>query len=115
VILGGGEAVEFTENLQTADIEEKDEAEQKGPTETWTFWQQEMMAGIEADKRFRDEGLEVEREYFGDEDKLYSDAENAKTENNSNIIHANIETLKPLVYSETPEPIVRRRLGPGRP
>lgn len=95
------------------DIEHHDEAKAQGQTETWTFWQGEIQASLTAEKRFRAEADAAEKSYFGDDDSAYTSADFKKKENQTNIIHANIETLKPLVYSDTPTPIVRRRFTDG--
>lgn len=110
---GGGTAVEFDEESAVAqeDIETSEEADAQGPSESWQFWSQQMNAALNGESRFRDEGREAERSYFGEDDKGYHTKEYQKTEHQTNIIHANIEVLKPLVYSDTPDPIVRRRFG----
>lgn len=112
ISLGGGQAVEYEETASTIeDVETHDEAEKQGPSDTWNHWHQLIKAAFVAEKRFRDEGKAAERSYFGDENATYSEKEFTDEEGRTNIIHANIEVLKPLVYSETPEPIVRRRFG----
>lgn len=108
---GGGSAVEYDEPTDTTEIETHEEAESQGPSETWQFWSQQITAALNGENRFRDEGREAEKSYFGDDEKAYTSQEYQKTEHKTNIIHANIEVLKPLVYSDTPDPIVRRRFG----
>ena len=109
---GGGRAVDYDEQATLPeDIETHEEAERQGPSETWTFWEQQIRAAFNGERRFRDEGKEAEKAYFGDDKKPYTDGEYQKEEHKTNIIHANIEVLKPLVYSDTPDPIVRRRFG----
>lgn len=105
----GGPVVEFAEPSDETEIEDFEEAKAKGPTERWTFWQAEIQASLAAEKRFREEAREAEISYFGNEDQAYTTADYKKREHQTNIIHANIETLRPLVYSDTPSPIVRRR------
>jgi len=109
--LGGGDAVEFDEPTDQTEIEDFDEAKQKDPSEAWQFWSEQIQASLTGEKRFREEGKDAEQDYFGEEDKAYTTQEYKKDQNRTNIIHANIEVLKPLVYSETPDPIVRRRYG----
>ncbi len=110
---GGGTAVDFDEQSAVAqeDIETSEEADAQGPSESWQFWSQQMNAALNGESRFRDEGREAEKSYFGEDDKGYHTKEYQRTEHQTNIIHANIEVLKPLVYSDTPDPIVRRRFG----
>jgi len=109
--LGGGEPVDFDEPTDTTEIEEYDEAKDKGPSERWTYWSEQIQASLNSEERFRNEGREAERSYFGDENKAYTTEEYKKDEHQTNIIHANIEVLKPLLFSDVPDPIVRRRFG----
>ena len=110
---GGGDAVEYAEPTDDSEIEEYEDAEPKGPSERWTHWQTEVKASLTAEDRWRKEGVEAEKSYFGDDEKDYMSSDYQKDEHKTNIIHANIEVLKPLVYSETPDPIVRRRFADG--
>lgn len=108
---GGGDVVQYEEVMTTEDIETFDEAEKQGSSESWLFWSQQMTASLAGENRFREEARQAEKSYFGDDGKAYTTADYQKTEHETNIIHANIEVLKPLVYSTPPDPIVRRRFG----
>lgn len=109
--LGGGDPVDYDEPTDTTEIEEYDEVKDKDPSERWKFWSEQMQSSLSAERRFREEGRAAEKSYFGEEDKAYTTSEYKKTENQTNIIHANIEVLKPLLFSDIPDPIVRRRFG----
>lgn len=90
------------------------EAEKAGPDGEWVFWHKQIAAALVAERRFRQEALEAEQLVFGpdddpgeatpDKDRPYNDITDRTA-----LIHSNVEVLKPLVYSETPTPIVRRR------
>lgn len=108
-------AAEFNDNgLPETD----DEAEAQGPTENWEFWNKQIAAAMVDERRARQEALEAEQLYFGPD----NDPGGSSTDQPSNritdkqaLIHANIDVLRPLVYSDTPTPVVRRRYrGDGR-
>jgi len=107
--LGGGNAVPLDEPKDTEIVETHDDAEAKGPSELWTYWSELITASLNAEDRFRKEGHAAEDIYFGEEDKAYESSEYVAKQHKTNIIHANIEILKPLIYSDNPDPIVRRR------
>ena len=109
--VGGGEPVDYEIPTDTTEIEEYDEVKDRDPSDRWQFWQEQIQASFNAETRFRDEGREAERSYFGEEEKAYTTAEYKKDQHKTNIIHANIEVLKPLLFSDIPDPIVRRRFG----
>lgn len=98
-----------------ADVPENDqEAEAQGPDGNWRFWQEQINAAMVAERRFRKEGQAAERLYFGpEEDPGSTDSSEAASSNvitdETALIHSNIEVLKPLVFSETPTPVVQRR------
>ncbi|MBL8562457.1 MAG: hypothetical protein JNN06_09265, partial [Gemmobacter sp.] len=90
------------------------EAESAGPDENWRFWQEQINTALVVERRWRREALHAENLYFGpDEDSGGGDSASAPLENRitdeTGLIHSNIEVLKPLVFSETPTPIVQRR------
>lgn len=97
------------------DVPETDqEAETTGPDENWRFWQEQINTALIHERRFRKEGQNAERLYFGpDDDTPGVDSSDANRANQitdeTGLIHSNIEVLKPLVFSETPTPIVQRR------
>ena len=70
--------------------------------------------------RFRTEAIHCERLYFGeDTDAGPASSTNAKgldkISEETALIHGNIDVLKPMLFSETPQPVVRRRWrGDGR-
>lgn len=107
----GGQVVEYTEALDQTEVQSYEDAEPRGPSDRWQFWSEEIQAALKAEERWREEGREAERAYFGEDDKAYTTEEYRKAEHETNIIHANIEVLKPLLFSENPTPIVRRRFG----
>lgn len=109
---GGGAVVEFGQvSDRLEDVESFADAEAMPADEKWTFWEQQIKAGLVAENRFREEGVEAERAYFGDEDKAYTTTEYKVDEHKMNVLHANTEVLKPILFSDVPDPIVRRRFG----
>lgn len=105
---------------QVYEAESDSEAEDRGPDENWVFWNQQIEAGLVHERRWRNEALQAERLYFGeDNDPGAGGAEEGKSQSEINdkvsLIHANIDVLKPLIFSETPQPVVRRRFrGDGK-
>ena len=78
-----------------------------GRESNWQFWNEQIKAGLKHERRWRGEARDCHRLYFGGDDDKIGD----KTA----LIHANIDVLKPLLFSETPQPVVRRRFrGDGR-
>lgn len=65
----GGETVphEFLTGGSPLDREPEtaEEAEAKGPSAAWTFWNQQIAAALTHEKLFRAEGEATERMYFG--------------------------------------------------
>lgn len=84
--------------------ETSDEAQAQGPDAEWLYWQEEIDAALRGERRFRREGELCENLTFGDESKTFDEWGQEDT----HIIASTIETLRPLIYAETPEPIVRR-------
>ena len=84
--------------------ETSDEAQSLGPDREWTYWEQEIDAALRGERRFRREGEKATELVFGDESKTFDEWGQDQT----HIIASTIETMRPLVYAETPEPIVRR-------
>lgn len=97
------------------DVPESDaEAEALGPDDNAQFWQEQINTALIYERRFRKEAQHAETLYFGPENDLGegdsdSTAKGNKITDETGMIHANIEVLKPLVFSETPTPIVQRR------
>ena len=99
--------------------ESSDEAEVKGPSEAWRFWDNQISAALVHEKLFRAEADACERMFFGPQENITNPDQDGKTlpkiTDKVALIHANVEVLKPLVFSETPQPIVRRRYnGDGK-
>lgn len=98
--------------------ESDQEAESQGKDENWKFWDQQINAALIHERRWRVEAADVENLYFGGEQDpgtlQAGSSVNQITDTNA-LIHSNIEVLKPLLFSETPQPVVRRRFrGDGR-
>lgn len=111
----GAEIVEHDPVITNATVEPQtdDEAEARGPSERWTFWQRQIEAALTHEQRWRNEALACELAYFGPDEDSGARYGQERTMSPINdevaLIHSNIEVLKPLVYSSTPQPIVRRR------
>lgn len=97
------------------DVPETDpEAEALGPDDNALFWQEQINTALIAERRWRKEALHAETLYFGPENDLGegdsdSTAKGNRITDETGLVHSNIEVLKPLVFSETPTPIVQRR------
>lgn len=95
-------------------------AARKGPTENWMFWSQQINAALIHERRWRVEAEAAEILYFGEDvdpgETGSADAgERNRVSEETSLIHANIDVLKPMLFSETPQPIVRRRYrGDGK-
>ena len=93
--------------------ETDDEARSGGPSQEWVYWQKQIQSALMHEKNWRSEATHAERMYFGPIDNASSadpKGERLTTINDKvALIHSNIEVLKPLVFSETPQPIIRRR------
>ena len=107
------EAVDAVDPLLNRDPEDDAEAQQKGPSQRWTFWSKQIAAALTHEKLFRAEAEASERAYFGPQKNVDSDGSDPnaliKIDEKVALIHANVEVLKPLIYSDTPQPVVRRR------
>lgn len=116
VAVGGEEIVPhaYADERLEREPETGEEAERAGPTDAWTFWSKQVGAALVHEKLFREEAEASEQMYFGPQKTVTATGEasqlpqiNEKTA----LIHGNIDVLKPLVYSDTPQPIVRRRFN----
>ena len=100
--------------------ETPEEAEEQGPDEDARFWKRQIEAALVHERRFRAEAVHCENLYFGeDNDVAQSRSGDAAALNLVSdevaLIHANVDVLKPMIFSETPQPVVRRRWrGDGR-
>lgn len=114
-----GFAQEAALGLRDKDPENSEEAEEAGPDSEALFWQNQIEAAIVARRRWFTEAEAAERMYFGpDEDPGKGGDATAKTKIPESVAltRSNIEVLKPLLYSETPQPVVARRYrGDGKP
>ncbi len=100
-----------TDNID--DPETPEEARQDPNAGEHRLWQEEIRSGLVSEKRWREEAQGAEEEYFGEDGPMLG--MNAKREKGKvNTVHSTIETMKPAVYSQTPEPIVRRRHKDGK-
>lgn len=118
-----GDAVphELVRDEMLHDLPEEDEDGTQGPDPEYTFWDEQIRAALIYENRWRSEALEAERLYFGPDNDpgKGGDAEAASKQNRitdkTALIHANIDVLRPLIYSDTPQPVARRRFhGDGR-
>lgn len=118
-----GENVVQHQNMREGeafDPESDGDAESRGSDENWKFWDEQIKAGLIHERRWRQEALDCERLYFGeDNDPGQGGAEDTPHHNRISdktaLVHANIDVLKPLLFSETPQPVVRRRFrGDGK-
>jgi hypothetical protein len=101
--------------------ETAEDAEDRDPDESWSFWDGQIKSALTHENRWRVEAQDCERLYFGPDNDpgRGGDPDQGATENRVNdktaLIHATIDVLRPLIYSETPQPIVRRRFyGDGK-
>ena len=117
----GADAVAYEPVRGLTDAPETDtEASEAGPSAQAQFWERQISAALVAERRWRAEAAHAEKLYFGpDEDPTTREPIAGKAANpiseTTSTIHGNIEVLKPLLFSETPTPIVQRRFrGDGK-
>lgn len=112
-VSGDGETVVPFKDVE-APSAEPEVRENDGPDAQWTFWNQQLSSALVNERRWRNEAQFAERLYFGPDEDPGRDADEARApsvliSDDVALIHANIEVLKPMLFSETPQPIVRRR------
>lgn len=102
-------------------VERPDQAESpaeahdlEGNEGEWTYWQTQIDAAEAFERRFRAEARDAERLWFGDEEDVGEDdgPRGSATKPHGdrvNLVHANIATLQPLIYSSPPIPMIRAR------
>jgi len=96
------------------------EAAERGPDERALFWQKQIETALIQERRWRTEAEHAEDLYFGpDEDPSVRDSKAGAAANEisetTSTVHGNIDVLKPLLFSETPTPVVQRRFrGDGK-
>lgn len=109
--------------LEPDGAESDKEAESQGPDQEWKFWDAQIKAGLVHERRWRQEALDCEELHFGPDNDPGTNAGSDRSEFGDKnritdkvaLIHSNIEVLKPMLYSDTPQPVVRRRFrGDGR-
>lgn len=117
----GSDAVAYEPQRGAFDAPESDtEAQQQGPDAQALFWQRQIETALVSERRWRTEAEHAEDLYFGpDEDPSTRDAAAGKSANpiseTTSTVHGNIDVLKPLLFSETPTPVVQRRFrGDGK-
>jgi hypothetical protein len=99
--------------------ETDDQAEQQGPDENAKFWNDQINAAMIYERRWRAEAEECEMLYFGEDNDPGSKSSDESNMNRITdkvaLIHGTIDVLRPLLFSETPQPVVRRRFrGDGK-
>ncbi|MEM6623914.1 MAG: hypothetical protein AAF674_16930 [Pseudomonadota bacterium] len=104
---------ELTPDVQP---ETAQEAADQGRQKEAEFWRVQIETALKHERRWREEAANAEEMYFGpDRDPgRAGSTDSADTQHNRiddkvALIHANIDVLKPLVYSSLPIPMVRRR------
>lgn len=109
------EAADRVDPRLAAEAETAMEAEKAGPSAVWTFWHQQISAALTHERLYRAEAEASERAYFGGQRDVQTDGADPnaldKINEKTALIHSNIEVLKPLIYSDTPQPVVRRRFN----
>lgn len=95
------EALEI--GLKTAGKDTDVEAPSAPTSEVAKYWAKELTAAREREKTFRKKGYDVVRLYEAD----------AAQATPFNILYSNTETLLPVLYSQVPRPVVRRRQRSG--
>ena len=109
------EYVDKAANHPNRPPEEDQEAKAAGPSERWIFWNRQISAALTHEKLFRAEAEASERAYFGPQRNVETDGSDPtaliQIDEKTALIHANVEVLKPLIYSDTPQPVVRRRFN----
>lgn len=111
---GGGGTQPYSPTAPTTAEEagSAEDAERLTAADKHAYWLAQVRAGFKHEDRWRREGREAERLVWGSETTPFFEDEAAKKQ--TNIIYSNIETLRPMIYSQPPEPIVRRRfMGDG--
>lgn len=72
------------------------------------FWLGELHGALRIEERFRREAEDAEMLYYGDEKTAFTDSVE-RTSSDVNMFHAAIDTLRPVLYSGDPTPIIERR------
>src|SRR5215831_9538055 len=75
-----------------------------GPDATWRFWQGQLAMAERGDRDFVERGRKIVSRYRDERNSV-----NAGKEVRYNILWANVETLKPVLYGRTPKPDIARR------
>lgn len=94
------------------DPESEQEAEAASDKKKWTFWDEEISASLEHESEWRMEAIEAQHQYqMTDPNKGSSSARHSSKKETDRVatVHANTDTIKPMVYSQPPEMVVTRR------
>lgn len=105
----GSDIVEIGDLVSYNDDPENS-SEAPDPDQEWCYWDKVIRAAYVHEETFRREAKACEREYFGRSEALMDEGM-VHQDTDTNILKATIDTLKPLIYSDDPDPIVRRRFG----
>ncbi|MEM1149301.1 MAG: hypothetical protein AAGI03_01920 [Pseudomonadota bacterium] len=111
------EIVPHDPSRSALDREPETQAEAKaeeGADGEWTFWNKQLTAAVTGERRWRGEAEACERLAFGpEEDPRSQDPQATRSSNTiedaTALVHGTLQVLKPLLYSDVPEPVVRRR------
>jgi hypothetical protein len=87
-----------------AQVETAKEAETNGPA---TRWLREIELASRHESKWRERGKKIVDRYRDDDRK--ADSDDVDTPSRFNILYANTEVLKGVIYQRTPIPDVRRR------
>lgn len=102
--MGKYKSLEASEiGLKKSDKDTDVEAPSAPASEVAKYWAKELTAARDREKTFRKKGYDVVRLYEAD----------AKQPTPFNILYSNTETLLPVLYSQVPRPVVRRRQRSG--
>ena len=111
---GGPGAMKYDPQNVGADFEpensiEADQEEQSEPDGQWQYWHKEIKAGLAYEKTSRRESRQAEKEVYGVPGQEFTDP--SANKDDVHIIYSNQQTLRPMVYTQPPQPIIKRRFG----
>lgn len=118
---GGGDVVPYAMPGEAIEDPQTDrDAESKGPGAAWRFWDQQIKAALVHERRWRQEAEDCERLYFGpDQDTgeggVAAKGQGSQVDDKTALIHGTVDVLRPLIYSDAPQPVISRRFrGDGK-
>jgi hypothetical protein len=89
-----------------------EEVSKAEPDKKWKFWAGEISAAQKVEERWRKEAEAAESRYYGAEQAiLNAHASGEVINDDTHLAHSTIDTVRPVLYSQPPQPIVRRRFG----